>query len=395
MIIYCPQHQKDFLAPRKNPIRCENKFHVLGELDFEGRGLEPGAPRWEYCCNCEHYWPLGIDHIASTHCPVCARLISQRYLCDRCYTISLESPTPAEVRNFRLSPEGAPQPSCPGCIESPTGTLQEHQCNSLNISFTTALAWCPACQEFIGDVPPFPFPAGAYLDRVKGYKSARIDYETNMLVEDDEGEYALVPNGNGTNQSIVLPRLARFASKRDYYDNYQDFYHCAAPSAGEVIVVYPAVAEKVEGWWALQQTGKLEVLGDAFGEAAESPRPDALPVERRASKERAEGEQAGPEVTCPNCGTVGSSGNAFCWHCGKMISPDQDHPKDSSQNFSAATAEPESAASSKSDLVANLTSIFTPLLGVRASAAGEMMRMLIIAGAVAVISFLIVVLIRL
>lgn len=356
----------------------------------------PHCLRWEYCCNCEHYWPLDLDQKASTECPVCARLISQRYLCGRCHMIILESPTPAELKNFRLSPEGAPQPSCPGCTESPTGILREHQCDSLGIgiSFTTALAWCPVCKEIVGDAPPFPFPAGAYLDRVKVYQSARIDYETNMLVEDDDGEFALVSNGNGTNQSIVLPRLTCFASKRDYYNNYQDYYHCEAPSAGEVIVVYPAVAEKVEGWWELQQTGKLEVLSEAFREAAESPQPSDLPIEQRISKERVESEQAEPEVACPNCGTHGSSRNAFCWHCGKMIRPDQDPPGDAPQNFSTAVPESESAASSKIDPFAYPPPVFTPASQGRASASGEMRRMLIIAGAVALISFLVVVLIR-
>ena len=35
MRVFCPEHKRGFFAPRQSPIKCENRGHVLGELDFE------------------------------------------------------------------------------------------------------------------------------------------------------------------------------------------------------------------------------------------------------------------------------------------------------------------------------------------------------------------------
>ena len=36
MRVFCPEHKRGFFAPRQSPIKCENRGHVLGTLDFEG-----------------------------------------------------------------------------------------------------------------------------------------------------------------------------------------------------------------------------------------------------------------------------------------------------------------------------------------------------------------------
>ena len=118
MRVFCPEHKRGFFAPRQSPIKCENRGHLLGEIDFEGQSVTPAELQWQYCCNCEHFCPVDFDQYGLQRCPVCSRKSSLLYLCDRCYVISFESNTPLQTKNFTLTPEGAPQPSCPGCFET-------------------------------------------------------------------------------------------------------------------------------------------------------------------------------------------------------------------------------------------------------------------------------------
>src|SRR5436190_12908823 len=98
MRVFCPEHQRGCLSPRRNPIKCPRGTHLLGELDFAGSAKLPVEVRWSYCCNCEHFWPAGPDGQAIQRCPVCERQLSAGYLCDHCYTLTLESPTPADLK---------------------------------------------------------------------------------------------------------------------------------------------------------------------------------------------------------------------------------------------------------------------------------------------------------
>src|SRR5215469_892519 len=103
MKVYCLEHKKSFLAPRRNPIKCENKSHVLGEMDFAGQRKEPVHVVWAYCCNCEQFWTAHSDERTDGSCPVCSRRISRLYLCDRCYTISYESDDSVSTKNFTVT----------------------------------------------------------------------------------------------------------------------------------------------------------------------------------------------------------------------------------------------------------------------------------------------------
>lgn len=114
MRVFCPVHNKRFSVPRRNPIHCENKGHVLAELHFDGRAKKVVETSWEYCCNCEHFWPSESAH---EQCPVCNREISTRYPCRPCFTFTLESFTGVPVKNFTLTAAGAPKPTCPACLQ--------------------------------------------------------------------------------------------------------------------------------------------------------------------------------------------------------------------------------------------------------------------------------------
>jgi len=313
-------HKKGFSAQRRNPIRCENKNHVLGEIDFEGRAREPVEVGWEYCCNCEHFWP---SDFADERCPVCNRQISARYLCNKCYTFSLESSNPVAVKNFTLGPEGAPQPSCPACLQEAENVILPipHQCDSLGVTYYTTFRSCPFCEELIGGPPSFPAPTAKHLNSMWAIKRVSMDYERDMLVEAEDGEFVLILDGNASNQLIVIPTLTSFITKQDFYEHYQDYYHCENPSAGEVIIVEPTVVNRVDGGWRLSEAGRLEVQEAALeteqesvpweGSAVES---SPVTVETRITRQK-------PPIVCLYCGATEDPEKAsswtFCWKCGK------------------------------------------------------------------------------
>src|SRR5205823_12843001 len=144
--------------------------------------------------------------------------------------------------NFTLTLEGVPQPSCPGCLRAPSADLHEHTCDALGVFFVTAFNSCPICRERLDIGPSFPSSVAYYLRRTKTANKFNVtfDYETELFVPVEDGEFVLISNGNEATQSIVLPRSEHFATKRDFYDFYQDYYHCASPDAGEVNIMQPA-----------------------------------------------------------------------------------------------------------------------------------------------------------
>jgi len=182
MRVFCPEHKRGFFAPRQNPIKCENRGHLLGEIDFEGQSKSPVEIQWQYCCNCEHFSLLQFDDSGAHRCPVCTRRSSLLYLCDGCYIISCESNTPLQVKNFTLTPEGAPQPSCPGCLRPASADLHEHTCDELNASFVTGLSACPICEERLDIAPAFPSLVAPYLKLLQDHRAeneARVTGETH------------------------------------------------------------------------------------------------------------------------------------------------------------------------------------------------------------------------
>ena len=319
MRVFCPEHNKGFFTPRQSPIRCQSRGHVLGELDFQGTAKGPAEIHWQYCCNCEHFCPTDFSRDGLERCPACTRRTSTLYLCDRCFTVSFESNTPLQTKNFTLTADGAPRPSCPGCLQLPSTDLREHLCDEAGVCFMTALNSCPVCLERLDVGPVFPSTVTRYLRRTKGSSKINVtfDYDSELFVPIEDGEFVLISNPDVN--PIVLPRTGRFLSQRDFYELYQDYYHCTDVKVGEVQIIEPAIVEAVGAGWRLQSSGLLEVLADAPKIKAPvniqpkevSPVQDTTPPVPQARTEEA----------CPNCGSLVETKYAFCWKCGNSMKP--------------------------------------------------------------------------
>ena len=331
MRVFCPEHKRGFFAPRQSPIKCENRGHLLGEIDLEGQAKSPAEIQWQYCCNCEHFCPVDFDQYGLQRCPVCTRRSSTLYLCDRCYVISFESNTPLPTKNFTLTADGAPQPSCPGCLRPASADLHEHDCDEVNASFITGLNECPICEERLDIAPAFPSLVGHYLKRTRSANKINVtfDYETGSFVPVDDGEFVIVTS---TDQPIVLPRTRRFSNKRDFYEFYQDYYHCPNPDAGEIQIIQPALVAHAANGWTLEASGALEVIPEQPKKKVVtpiSPVVQAPPVVKReeivtAKPEPASAppapkkEQPGARA-CTECGSMIEAKYAFCWKCGNSM----------------------------------------------------------------------------
>lgn len=348
MRVFCPEHKRGFFAPRQSPIKCENRGHLLGELDFEGQGKLPVEIRWQYCCNCEHFCPVDFDEYGLTRCAVCTRRSSLLYLCDKCHVISFESNTPLDIKNFTVSAEG-PQPSCPGCLRAAPADLHEHDCDHLGASFITGLTTCPICEERLDVAPAFPSTVAHYLKRTRSAHKLNVtfDYETESFVPVEDGEFVVINNGDPNTQPIVLPRTSRFSTRRDFYEFYQDYYHCTKPEAGEVKILRPAAVTRAGTGWKLQTTGLLEVISEPAKKkpvevSAPAPRPEPV------TQKRVEQPPSPPPVIntppplppvtgapkreqtamkmCEGCGASIESKYAFCWKCGNAMNTRSNGP---------------------------------------------------------------------
>jgi hypothetical protein len=303
----------------------------LGELDFEGEGKTPAEIVWQYCCNCEHFCPVDFDRDGLERCPVCTRRSSLLYLCDRCHVISFESNTPLQTKNFTLTADGVPQPSCPGCLRPAAADLHEHFCEPLNTTFITPLNTCPVCEERLDVAPAFPSTVALYLKRTRAANKVNVtfDYESESFVPVEDGEFVVVTNNDAP---VVLPRAQRFGSRRDFYEYYQDYYHCPKPDAGEVQITRPATVSRTASGWKLEDMGALEVLLDQ-PKPKVVPVPQAAPIVRPVVREEVllpkppepipplatEAKQENTETPCAECGALVESRYAFCWKCGNAL----------------------------------------------------------------------------
>ncbi|HYV12373.1 MAG TPA: hypothetical protein VE980_15855 [Pyrinomonadaceae bacterium] len=335
MRVFCPEHQRAFFAPRQSPIKCENRGHLLGAMDFEGQAASPVELQWQYCCNCEHFCPADFDQYGLQRCPVCTRKSSLVYVCDRCYVISFESNTPLQTKNFTLNAEGVPQPSCPGCLRPASTDLHEHTCDAVNASFITGLNTCPICEERLDIAPAFPSLVANYLKRTRAANKVNVtfDYEIGSFVPVEDGEFVVVTNQD---QSFVLPRAPKFATKRDFYEFYQDYYHCPNPDAGDVQILQPAFVKRADNGWALVATGVLDVIKEQQPKKkpvvapvvkAAPPAPAAAPAPKREEPQPppppviAAAKKETPAVrTCSECGSQIEEKYFFCWKCGHSMS---------------------------------------------------------------------------
>jgi hypothetical protein len=356
MRVFCPEHKRGFFAPRQSPIKCENRGHLLGEIDFEGQSKTPVEIQWQYCCNCEHFCPVDFDQFGLQRCPVCTRRSSLLYMCDRCHVISFESNTPLQIKNFTLTAEGAPQPSCPGCLRPASTDLHEHSCDEINSTFITGLSACPICEERLDIPPAFPSLVAQYLKRTRSATKVNVtfDYETAAFVPVEDGEFVVVTH---TDDVILLPRATKFSTKRDFYEYYQDYYHCQNPDAGDVQIVKPALVAPTGKGWTLETTGLLEVIKE---QPKPKPVPVTAPVVQPPVIKREEVAAAPPAPVpapqkeqssaraCPDCGSMIEAKYAFCWKCG--------HSMDNERKPSASSGrKPTTLLSAAMDLDDELT----------------------------------------
>ena len=346
MRVFCPEHKRGFLAPRQSPIKCENRGHILGELDFEGESNGSVKLQWQYCCNCEHFCPVTLERNGFQNCQVCTRRISLLYLCSRCYTISFESNTPLQTKNFTLTSDGVPQPSCPGCLHEASADLYEHTCDVLPISFVSGLNRCPICEERLDIGPSFPSPVAHYLRRTKAANKLNVtfDYHVELFVPVKDGEFVLISNGPEA-QSLILPRAAHFSDKRDFYEFYQDYYHCAKPNAGEVQIIEPATVTSVGDGWRLETTGILEVKLDQPTKtaAAKTSRKQSTPTPQVAASPSVTNSEEQSVTQCSHCGSLVEKKYAFCWRCGNHLSSPDESANTIEQKRAAVSSFPSRA----------------------------------------------------
>jgi hypothetical protein len=156
----------------------------------------------------------------------------------------------------------------------------------------------------------------------------------------EDGEFVIVTNQD---QAFILPRAPKFSTKRDFYEFYQDYYHCPNPDAGDVQIVQPAFVKRSENGWSLVATGILDVIKEqqprkkpavaapvvqpkaaapAPPPAPKREEPEPPPVIAAAKKEA----PAAPAVrTCTECGSQIEEKYFFCWKCGHSMSNEHEH----------------------------------------------------------------------
>jgi tetratricopeptide (TPR) repeat protein len=229
-------------------------------------------------------------------------------MCDRCNLLSFESDEEGRRKIYAITGTGAVEPACPGCLSRPQTKLRSHQCEESGLSFHTARAACPFCDDPFTDPPSFPSSVADYLDKVKTKKvEASFDARTNLLVAAPGGEFVLVAGGSrGVPPSIVVPRVTRFETRGDY-DPYEKFYHCVDAAPGEVWIAHPAVVNKTEGGWRLKDIGRLDVKRDApaFKQPPPPPPLHTWP--------------GGMPESCPACATPRTPDGEFCETCGQRF----------------------------------------------------------------------------
>jgi hypothetical protein len=197
----------------------------------------------------------------------------------------------------------------------------------VNASFITGLNACPICEERLDVAPAFPSLVASYLKRTRSTNKVHVtfDYETGAFVPVEDGEFVVVTN---TDQPVVLPRAPKFSTKRDFYEFYQDYYHCPNPDAGDVQIIQPALVSRAATGWTLVATGLLDVVKEQpkkkpAAPVIQPPPPPQPPVVKReepAPEPVVTAKKQEPSVkTCSECGSQIEDKYAFCWKCGHSM----------------------------------------------------------------------------
>jgi hypothetical protein len=86
-----------------------------------------------------------------------------------------------------------------------------------------------------------------------------VSLHGGLLVKAERGEFLLVEDDRPAHPLLLIPGIERFVTKQDFYNNYDDFYHCPKVTSGEVWIVSPAIVEEVPEGWQLRLKGELKV----------------------------------------------------------------------------------------------------------------------------------------
>jgi len=292
--VYCPTHKVSFSASASSVVQCDSQKHTLS-TDFRSESF------WEYCCDCQHYWPLDAakGNIATDECPVCERSVSRSFLCEECNVVSVESDTPGRRKEYSISAEGLPNPSCPGCLHKPKTKHVQHDCADFGRTFSTNRLACPFCDQPLDPEPVFPCSVTTLRSSMRRrLTTLQFDSQSNLLTESAGGAYLLL-EGNKSTLPITIPNRSHLSSKQDYYSCYYELFNCDNAAAGEIVVLSPAVIQKVEKGWALIEPGSLEI------------------------KVSPEEPQEEPSNVCRKCGTQVNPCHTFCKRCGSPLQSDE------------------------------------------------------------------------
>lgn len=288
--VYCPSHKVGFQIAAKSTIECSSQTHTLAR-DF------PSDSFWEYCCDCQHFWPIaaGKGNSVSEECPVCERKIARRFLCAECKVISIESDDAGKRKAYSITAQGLVSPACPGCLYRMSGARLEHRCDDVACVFLTTREVCPFCDERLEPPPSFPCSVAEYVQKLpRSALYVKFDAEVGLIKETTSGDCYLIPVDLQPSLCLVVPKAATLASKQDYYNAYYELFNCENPAGGEVVIVNPTFVEPVEGGWQLREAGCIEI----------KPEPGAK-----------------PDINCPACDTPSGTEHAFCRRCGTRLAP--------------------------------------------------------------------------
>ena len=99
-----------------------------------------------------------------------------------------------------------------------------------------------------------------YLTQAAGrmVRANSVFMRPETLTQDADGKFVLMQNQRG--QYLAIPNLPRFGSAQDY-SHFQKFYDCDQPTAGEIIIVEPAIVNQdpASGEWNLAKKGTLQI----------------------------------------------------------------------------------------------------------------------------------------
>jgi hypothetical protein len=131
-----------------------------------------------------------------------------------------------------------------------------------HLTFDTAVSHTLQPSE-AQEEPCFLFPAAveeclARL-RERNIKMLSVRSWGGHVIEAERAELLLVMGDSPERPLLIIPSIARFSTKQDYYDYFAECYHCDKVTSGEVWIIEPAVANRIQDGWSLGEKGRLEI----------------------------------------------------------------------------------------------------------------------------------------